>query len=424
MDFKNTPEALKARGDILTKLTSVNSAIEKLISKNLENHDDLLNWFNFVHQEVGVRAAKIFKEQNEIDFTPVKRLSKGGWEETYRNATSGGAVVTTKKKSVLSKALEKFDKCKASVSKGRTYAEKYKAAKKLDSIVPEVHQAISKVQEARGYTDQKTMSDYLLWLRDEIEEACEKDPFEPVLSGRDAPFKPVKFEWTNKGKDGWQDVKKKADTAGLIKKSHNKTGIGGAIDKIKKLEKNIVDAKSNQKRGALTIELAITLTTLRSTLAKLQSDTKNENFINYLRKMDEKAEAILKECEAKKPEFGGKGVSFEAPFVWDNKGKGGWQEVKKAASKADLFILKAKTGFGSALDETKDLFEKVDKAMLTKDKKQKLDQGIETFDLILEIAKKLKDGTDNDGFRDYFSKAINEVKTMKSQAYERLKNLN
>ncbi len=439
-DFKRTPKARKARDSVLKELAKVNGETEKLIARNLENHEDLLGWFIFVNKQVGVIAQKIFNEQNAIDFTPDDTLSKGGWENTYRTATSCGAVATTKKKSVLSKALAKLDQCRADVSKATSYAKRYQAAKKLDKIVPEIHQAISKVQEARGYTDQETMANYLLEMRDTVGELRndEKEPFKSVLSGKDAPkpFKngqKIEFVWSNsKSNGGWQDIKKKADAAGLIKKSKNKTGVGGAIVSISEQEKAIEKAtkkgKSNQETGALVIKIVVTLTTLNSALTKLKEETENLSFSNYLEDALKVTKERLEKYETEKLRLiGGADASFDpvkVGFKWYNKGSNGWQDVKKVASDADLFVYKVKTGFGTALDKSEKLRDTAEKTRLTKNKKQNLDQEIETLELVLTIAERLKEGTLNNNFRDYFEQGIQQAKTRKTEAFNNLKDLN
>jgi len=426
-------DVLSSLANIVKSINDLLSAkptgrLEKLMNPGQPNkgpsfHEELLQWFIFVKVEAESRAAEISRKQSEINsFDFDVSLTEDAWNRAYQSAIQAKAVPEAKGGKQLSKALRDYDSLRNILAEAKKNpAELRSMAGKLSGITTKIQQAISLLQNERGFSTNRKVIGGLAELRDLAAAAHTEHPFDAILSGRDAPFDRVSFTWDD---SDWQKVKKTADKVGLIKKGQ-KTGFGKAISKIKKLKRSIDKARSDHDKGGKAGELIVALEAMLGLATQLHDSTQNTNFQAYFKQAIDMIRIMKDEYrQLMERLLGGANAPFPVTeFVWENSGPNGWQVVKKKAIKSGLWFEKSKTGFGNAIENIKKRQTSFRRAVLTEEKRNLLIQLIEGLDEMRVIAHALKSNSQNANFISYLDNGISQAAFLRDEYSLQLNNL-
>jgi hypothetical protein len=281
---------LKLRVGVMKELSRTAKALDKVIQAYKDTHSELLYYFSWMRSQAFEKAAALQEAQEKIDFALDKAFTHTAWKTSYDNAINAGAVPPQKgpSKTLYSRLESYFGKYDKRIEEAKEAAKTMnyewadQNAEHAEKDLIDALKALTTISNAPGYRRNIKMEAYLSELHEKIMKEKAKEPFREIMfaEAREKLGTP-EFRWQNQGIGGWQEVKKHADIAGLIKKANNKTGFGASIDAVLKAEAEMVAAKNPKTRKKHMDELKEALAVMEGIARSLESSTEHKGFKGY-----------------------------------------------------------------------------------------------------------------------------------------------
>lgn len=280
-----TKDLVKKRKEATKVVAEIARSAESLAAANSDAHSDFLKYIAYLRREAHTRVAQFGKDQDQTDFAITKVLSTYAWKQVYDAGVDAGAIPKNDKAyKSLHKAIEGYEKRLKEINTAKKPKDAFAAAMKAQSNTADIQKTLTSITGTEGWSSDRLL-EYLDFVRDTAQAEAEAGLIAQVISGEKASFeKPGNFEFKNKS--GWQKVKKKAVEAGII--ADTKTGFGKHIDLYQAAVKKRKAAEKKKAKKPEVYKAAFDITlsrlkTIEGAAKNMEKQTKNANFLVYLK---------------------------------------------------------------------------------------------------------------------------------------------